>query len=97
MGDRLPGLTAAAGVFAAYLVVGLPLSGLLARRELQRRLTHEHGLRHTVYRQTISRLWLLAGGTIGWQGWPGCRSRRSVFARPPGVPPRCRGSLPWPC
>lgn len=68
MGDRLPGLTAAAGVFAAYLVVGLPLSGLLARRELQRRLTHERGLRLTVYRQTISRLWLLAGGTIGMAG-----------------------------
>jgi membrane protease YdiL (CAAX protease family) len=66
--DRLPGVTAAAGVLAAYLVLGLPLSGLLARGELRRRLTHERGLRLTVYRQAISRLWLLAGAAIGMVG-----------------------------
>jgi membrane protease YdiL (CAAX protease family) len=63
---RLPGMTA--GVFVAYLVLVLPLSGLLTRRELQRRLTRERGLRPIVYRQTISRLWLLAGAAIGIAG-----------------------------
>jgi membrane protease YdiL (CAAX protease family) len=69
VGDHLPLVTLAAGVLAAYLLVGLPLAGLLSRRELQRRLTYEMGLRLTVYRQAIGRLWLLAGVAVALTGW----------------------------
>ncbi|HEX4017845.1 MAG TPA: CPBP family intramembrane glutamic endopeptidase [Frankiaceae bacterium] len=68
MWGQLPGVTIVAGVLAGYLVIGLPLSGVLGRGELRRRLTLEPWLRSHAYRQAIGRLWLLAGLSIGITG-----------------------------
>ena len=65
--DRPPVVTVVAGVFAAYLVLGVPLAGLPARRELELRLLGP-GRRPAIYRQAISRLWLLAGIAIATAG-----------------------------
>jgi uncharacterized protein len=51
----------AAGTFAAYLVLVVPLSGALGGREWRRRMAHDDRLRPAVYRRIISRHWTLAG------------------------------------
>ncbi len=50
----------AAGALAAYLVLCVPLSGVLSGRELRRSPARDGTLRLTVYRRTIGRQWWLA-------------------------------------
>ncbi len=90
MWGRLPGVTVAAGVLAIYLVLGLPMSGVLARRELHSRRC-DPGLRQTIYRHAMRRLWLLAGLAIGLAGLAklplttlGLRAPAMAEASPPG-------------
>lgn len=68
---RLPVVTVAASVLAGYLVVGLPIIGVWQQRELKRRLVQDSGLRLTLYRQAISRQWVLAGAALGIVGMAG--------------------------
>jgi CAAX protease family protein len=61
MTGGIAGGSVAAGVFAAYLVLVVPLSGALGGREWRRRLAQDERLRPAVYRRIISRHWSLAG------------------------------------
>jgi membrane protease YdiL (CAAX protease family) len=68
---RLPIVAVAASLLAGYLVVGLPIVGLWQQRELRRRLTQDPGLRLVLYRQAISRHWLVGGAALGIVGMAG--------------------------
>ncbi len=71
--DRLPLVTAAASVLAAYLVLGLPLAGALGRHALADRLREDPAQRLTLYRQLIRHQSLLAGvaaAIVGLSGLP---------------------------
>src|SRR4051794_37015483 len=64
MTGGIPGGSAAAGAFAAYLVVVVPVSGALGGREGRPRMAQDERLRPAVYQRTISRHWMLAGLTV---------------------------------
>jgi membrane protease YdiL (CAAX protease family) len=81
----------AAGAFAAYLVLVVPVSGAIGGREWRRRLAADGGLRAVVYRRAISRHWLLAGLAVGVGGLAdmpasalGVRSPHVLVAGPAG-------------